>query len=148
MGKSKPHNITLTEKVLTVAEFVKLAAEEFSARSRWLDMTRLHDSMDSDSESLVNQINEDLDWLCVKLKKMQNYEQTTQLAKFEKKLIRQVNDLNHYAARFSAAIEHFNALTWELSEFNVEEDARAIRLAKRELKLLEKSARSVGRSRR
>ena len=96
--------------------------------------------MHSDSESLVNQINEDLDWLRIKLKKAQKYEPTAEIVAFERKLVRRLIELNQYAARFGAALEHFSALTWSLTDFNVEAEARAIRSAKKKWRILEKAA--------
>ena len=61
LNGSRPHKISVSTKIPNVAKFIKSAAQKFAEQSSWVDMTRLHQcSMDSLAESLVSQINEDL----------------------------------------------------------------------------------------
>jgi hypothetical protein len=135
---SKPHQVSVVEEISNVAKIIKSAAKEFSERASWVDPSLLLEKFEP-AESHVLQINEDLEWLYKKLKKAQKHKLSPEVAKFERKLIKRVMELNAYAATFGAARARFNGLTWDLDEFNIGNDARAIRLAKRKWKILEKT---------
>ena len=108
LNGSKPHKISVSTKIPNVAKFIKSAAQKFAEQSSWVDLTQLCQcSNGSISESLVKQINEDLNWLRIKLKKAQKYEPTAEIAAFERKLVRRIIELNQYAARYRVNVDHF-----------------------------------------
>jgi hypothetical protein len=138
LNRSTPQQISAIGEIPNVAKFIESAAEEFLVQTAWLDLQRLYDALPSDSESLVFQIDDDLDWLSTKLEKAQKYRRTAKIVDFERKLVRQLTKLNQYTAGFERADYHFDGLREAFSTFNLYQYARAIRSAKRKWKKLEK----------
>jgi len=125
--RSKPHKISVSTKIPNLAKFVESAAQKFAAQADGVEYYEC--SVECLHEDLAKQINEDLNWLHIKLKKAQKYEPTAEIEAFERKLVKGIIELNQYAARFGVICDQFDA---------IEEHARAIRSAKREWKKLER----------
>ena len=138
LASSNPHKISITEDIPNVAKYLKDAADIFAYLTSWIDPARLIDEL-AEEGLHVAQINQDLKWLCTKLKRAEAYRSTPEIAEFERELILRVRGLNQYAGRLESALDCFKSLTFDLEELDVEDKAHAIRLARQKWEVLEKT---------